>query len=132
MSKTVSGQELSSGYADHPDHTVSTEPAKETVTVWLGDKMIARSSNALKLHEAGYLPAYYIPRADADMTLLEPSGRKTWCPFKGHASYYSILRGNGSEADAVWSYEDPFTEIGEIKDHLGFYPNKVRIQTENT
>lgn len=41
-------------------------------------------------------------------------------------------RGGGGEEihDAVWSYEDPFTEVAGIKDYVAFYPNKVEIEAD--
>ena len=132
MSKTVSGLDLESGYADHPQHTVATTPAQAQVRVWLGDSLIAESDRALALHEADYPAVYYLPRSDVDMSSMARSDHKTWCPFKGQASYYSISLNNSHESDAVWSYEDPFTEIGEIKDYLAFYPNKFRIESGNS
>jgi len=46
----------------------------------------------------------------------------TSCPFKGEASYYSLV--NGPE-NAVWTYEKPYDEMLAIKELLAFYPDKV-------
>jgi uncharacterized protein (DUF427 family) len=67
----------------------------------------------------------YIPRADADMSLLTPSTHRTHCPYKGDANYFSIAAGGHSSQNAVWSYEQPFPAMMEIKDHLAFYPDRV-------
>ena len=65
---------------------------------------------------------YYFPRKDVRMDKLERSATTTECPFKGHASYYSLA---GGPDNAVWSYERPYDEVAIIKDRLAFYPNKV-------
>ncbi len=67
----------------------------------------------------------YIPRDDADMNLLTPSNHRTHCPYKGDASYFSIAADGRSSQNAVWSYEQPFPAMTEIKDHLAFYPDRV-------
>jgi uncharacterized protein (DUF427 family) len=56
------------------------------------------------------------------MDRLVRTSHSTYCPFKGHASYYSLA--NGPE-NAVWTYELPYDEMLAIKEHLAFYPDKV-------
>ena len=46
-------------------------------------------------------------------------------PFKGVASYYTLLAGGRTAANAVWSYEEPYDEMSVIKERLAFYPDKV-------
>ena len=128
MSKTVSGLVKKSGYADHPEHTLKTSLVQGQITVWRNKILLARSDKGLVLQEASYPPVYYFPREDAEMSLLTPTKTETWCPFKGNASYFAIDAGEDLTPDAVWSYEDPFLEISEIKDHLAFYPDQVRIE----
>ena len=126
QSKTVSGVEMASGYAEHPNHKLSVGPASGRYLVKAGEQLIVETSAALALHEASYPVALYFARADADMALLTRTTHTTWCPFKGRAAYYSIGDDPALE-NAVWSYEDPFEEVGEIKDYLGFYTNKVTV-----
>lgn len=70
---------------------------------------------------------YYVPRADVDMDrLTRTAARRTHCPFKGGASYFTLSSRNGRVAsDAVWSYETPYDEVMSIRERLAFYPNKV-------
>lgn len=108
-----------------PDHPITVTPNKARVRVTFAGKVIADSTRTLTLKEASYPPVHYIPRADADMSALTRIEHHTHCPYKGDASYFSI-HANGRDADnAVWSYEQPFPAISEIKDYLAFYPNKV-------
>ncbi len=67
----------------------------------------------------------YIPLADVDQTLLQRTQNSTYCPFKGDASYYSITVGGERSVDAIWTYEDPYPAVSEIKDHVAFYPDRV-------
>nr|AJW29494.1 hypothetical protein pJE1_072 [Sphingomonas sp. JE1] len=62
---------------------------------------------------------------DIDMSLLERSERTSYCPYKGEASYFGIPAGGARAVDAVWSYEQPFDAVAEIREHMAFYPDRV-------
>ncbi|MBS7813517.1 DUF427 domain-containing protein [Roseococcus pinisoli] len=108
-----------------PNHPITIEPLGRRVTVMVAGQTIAESDKALVLREASYAPAIYIPRQDARMDLLERSDQSSYCPYKGDASYFSIPAGGRRSVDAVWTYEAPYEAVGEIKDHLAFYPDRV-------
>jgi uncharacterized protein (DUF427 family) len=59
------------------------------------------------------------------MAALTRTAHHTHCPYKGEASYFTIAAGGRSAENAVWSYEAPFPAVGEIKEHLAFYPSRV-------
>ena len=108
-----------------PDHPITVEPKPARVIVSVGGRVIADSSNALSLREASYPAVVYIPRQDVDMALLSRTDHLTYCPYKGDCAYYSIPSGGERSANAVWTYEDPFSPVAAIKDHLAFYPDRV-------
>ena len=61
------------------------------------------------MREASYPPVLYIPLDDVDQRLLRHSDHHTCCPYKGEASYYDIVDGDGTDLSAaVWYYDDPF------------------------
>lgn len=111
-----------------PEHPITISPTGRPVSVGVDGLELVRTEAALTLSEASYPPVQYVPRADADMTRLERSDRKTHCPYKGEASYFHIVAGDGRRLeDAVWSFEDPYPAVAEIKGRLAFYPDKVRV-----
>jgi uncharacterized protein (DUF427 family) len=59
------------------------------------------------------------------MSALQASDHRTYCPYKGDASYFTILAGGRSADNAVWSYEQPFPAMAAIKDYLAFYASRV-------
>ena len=109
------------------DHPITIEKSPNRVVVTIGDHVLADTRNALTLREANYPAVLYIPRADADMTLLTRTEHATYCPFKGDCSYYSLPAGFPRAANAVWSYEAPFPAVEAIRGHLAFYPDRVAI-----
>lgn len=114
------------GFARRPEHKVVISPAGETVTIRFDGKEIARSSRARKLEEASYPPVYYLPIEDVSTEVLEKTEHSTYCPFKGAASYWSLVASDGKrKQNAVWGYETPYDEVMEIKDHVAFYASAV-------
>jgi len=108
-----------------PDHPISILPNPSRVVVSVAGLAVADTSRALTLKEASYPPVQYIPRKDVDMALLERTNHKTYCPYKGECSYYSIPIGAQRSVDAVWSYEDPYPAAAAIREYLAFYPSRV-------
>ena len=108
-----------------PDHPITITPHPGRVVVKLGGKVIADTTRALSLREANYPGVLYIPRQDADMAALSRTETKTYCPYKGEASYFSIPAGGARSGEAIWSYEAPYDSVSAIKDHLAFYPDRV-------
>ncbi|OWV70163.1 hypothetical protein ATY77_19175 [Rhizobium sp. R634] len=108
-----------------PDHPITVEHNPCRVVVTAGGRTIADTHSALTLREASYPPVQYIPRKDVDMSLLQRSDHRSHCPYKGDASYYSILAGGERAKNAVWTYEAPHDAVSSIKDHLAFYPARV-------
>ena len=107
-----------------PDYAVQISPAGSRVTVIHGDTVIARSDAALLISETKHDDVYYLPRVDVDMQLLKATDHSTYCPFKGHASYFS-LAGDPELENVVWSYESPYREVAQLADYVSFYTNRV-------
>ena len=108
-----------------PDHPITIEANPSRVVVRVGGEIIADTNNALTLREASYPPVHYIPRQDVNMAALSRSEHTTYCPYKGDASYYSIVAGGDRSRNAVWTYESPFEAMAQIKDYVAFYPDRV-------
>ena len=112
------------------DHPISIERNPARVVVSVAGHVIADTGNALTLREADYPAVQYIPRKDVDFSQLERTDHATYCPYKGDCSYYSIPAGGKKSVNAVWSYENPFPAVGQIKDRIAFYPDRVDEITE--
>jgi uncharacterized protein (DUF427 family) len=108
-----------------PEHPITISRNGGRVRVRFAGRTIAETTRALTLKEAHYPPVHYIPRADADMSALTRAAHHTHCPYKGHASYFTIIADGRTAENAVWSYEQPFPAVAEIKECLAFYPNRV-------
>jgi uncharacterized protein (DUF427 family) len=110
-----------------PDHPITIEPTDARVTVRAGGRVIADTAKALTLQEAAYPPVQYIPLADVDPGVLEPSDHTSYCPYKGDASYYSLKVGEEVAPAAVWTYVRPHDSAAAIAGHVAFYPDRVDV-----
>jgi len=108
-----------------PDHPITISPVAGNVRVSVAGLTVAESTRALRLEEKGYPPVYYLPRSDADMSLLVRTTHYTYCPYKGDCSYYSIPIGGSRSENAAWMYERPHEAVASISEYLAFYPSRV-------
>ena len=108
-----------------PDHPIFIQRNPARVVVSVADRVVADTRNAVTLREAAYPPVQYIPAENVDFSQLERTDDVTWCPYKGECNYYSVPAGGKKSVNAVWSYEDPFPAVAQIRGHVAFYPERV-------
>jgi uncharacterized protein (DUF427 family) len=106
-------------------HWVHVSESPRHVRVIFNGETIADSKHAKLVREAEVLPVYYFPREDVRSELLSPSERRTNCPYKGEASYWSIAQGGKQKDNASWSYQDPLPAADAIRNHFAFEWNKM-------
>lgn len=119
----------SPGFARNPGKIIVVEPFRGTVTVSANGVTVASSKRAKVLGEPPYAPAFYIPFDDIDFRQLQKTDHSTHCPYKGDASYWTVVAAAESGANAMWAYEHPFREMSAIGNHGAFYPDKVTIRS---
>ena len=109
-------------------HTITISPANRHIEISLGGVKLADSDRAVRLEETGLQDRYYLPREDVRASYLRATAKKTTCPFKGEASYWSIDLDGDVHEDLVWSYEDPIPQAAGIAGLLCFYAEHVDQQ----
>lgn len=63
----------------------------------------------------------YFPMDSLNRDYVTFSNHKTTCPWKGQASYLSLLVNGEMNTDAAWYYTDPKPAAEEIKDRVAFW-----------
>lgn len=101
------------------------EPSASRFSVEVGGVTIAESTRVLRVLETSQPPAIYFPPDDVRTDLLEPTTTRTWCEWKGAASYWALRLGDRVLADVAWSYPDPVPAFAPIRGYLAFYPQRV-------
>ena len=113
------------GWKLNPNYEIWFDKIPARVRVEVGGVTIAQSDDAMVMYELGHAPMYYLPEGDVDMTYLEATDRDTYCPYKGHASYWTVKGGDKVAENAIWAYLTPHAELAQLKGYLGFYWGKM-------
>jgi uncharacterized protein (DUF427 family) len=113
-----------------PYSRVDVLPSSRHVKIVVDGQVVAETHRPHLLFETGLPTRYYIPRMDVRLDLLEPSATTTQCPYKGHASYWSVRTGDAVLEDVVWSYPFPIPECPKIAQLMAFYNEKVDIYVD--
>jgi len=113
------------------DKDIIISPHSTRVSVMFNGRKIATSVRALDLKEGAYPAVTYLPLSDVNMAVLQKSGHKTHCPFKGEASYYDLVDGEKISANAVWYYADPCPLVAPIAGHVAFWGDDIAYVSEN-
>jgi uncharacterized protein (DUF427 family) len=109
-------------------HAITVTGVDGIVRAELDGAQLAESADVLVLREGSLPPRYYFPREHVAMQLLERTDTSTTCPFKGDASYWSVVLDDGvRHDDVVWSYEQPIDSMTAIEGRLCFYNDRVTL-----
>jgi len=99
-----------------------------TLVVRAGGAVLGESDAALELTEGTLPPVIYFPREDLAMAFLDGSARRSSCPRKGEAEYFTISLTSGELPDAGWSYPEPLAEAERIAGHVAFDTGRVTVE----
>jgi uncharacterized protein (DUF427 family) len=97
----------------------------ERVEVFFAGRRIADSRRAVRVLETSHPPSYYLPLEDVDAEVLVANPHRTFCEFKGQASYVDLVVGEQRSPLAGWTYPDPTPRYGELVGRITFYPSRV-------
>ena len=87
-----------------------------TVQAMWNDEVVAESDRTILVEGNQYFPV-----EDVRTELFETSESSTYCPWKGDASYYSIVVDGRRNDDAAWYYREPFDEAKDIRNYVAFW-----------
>ena len=111
------------GHAADPYHRIDVRRSSRHLVARAGDRVVADTTSPLVLFESGFAPRWYVPREDVVPEALTPVDTRTFCPYKGVASYYDI----GGVGGAAWSYRAPIDEMAAIAGYVSFEPDRVEV-----
>jgi uncharacterized protein (DUF427 family) len=97
-----------------------SSPARTVVE--LGGVRIADTVRGLRVLETSQAPAYYLPLADVTAGHLLPTPTRTFCEWKGEASYLTVEAGGRTAVDGAWTYLHPSPPYAVLVGHVAFYP----------
>jgi uncharacterized protein (DUF427 family) len=106
-----------------PFHRIDIVHSSRHVRVELDGEPLAESSRPYLLFEPPLPVRYYLPAEDVRTDLLSPSDTRTFCAYKGEASYWSLA----GAADVAWTYRQPLREAAEVTDRVAFFNERVDL-----
>ncbi len=86
-----------------------------TTATWNGT--VIASSDETEIVEGNH----YFPADSVTPGVLVGSDTTSICPWKGTASYYSVVVDGQTNADAAWYYPAPKDAAKQIKDRVAFW-----------
>jgi uncharacterized protein (DUF427 family) len=86
---------------------------------------IADTTGALRVLETGHPPVYYLPPEVIVPGTLTPTARRSFCEFKGWASYMNVTVGDRTEPDAAWAYASPSPGYEAMAGYVAFYAARM-------
>jgi uncharacterized protein (DUF427 family) len=101
------------------------ERTSARIEVRHGGTVVADSGRGWRVLETSHPPVYYVPRDDVLAGVLHPAPGRSYCEFKGAASYWDLVVGAVRAGAAAWSYEDPDPAYAVLTGAVAFYPGRV-------
>jgi uncharacterized protein (DUF427 family) len=116
--------ELNVAHPRDPFHRIDVLSSSRQVSVELDGQLLARSSRPALLFETMLPVRHYLPREDVTAELI-PSSTRTYCAYKGQASYWSASVGGHVVADVAWTYEDPLHDAARVRGLIAFFDERT-------
>ena len=110
------------GHPRDPFHRVDVRLSARPVRIEVDGETLAETTRARLVFETGLPTRFYVPREDVRAE-LRPSERRTYCPYKGEASYWSFDAGE----DLAWSYEQPLPDMLPLTGLVAFWDERVDV-----
>jgi uncharacterized protein (DUF427 family) len=85
--------------------------------IWKNQVIAEAPSNEIHRVEGNV----YFPPGAVKREFLRPSDTHTTCPWKGIASYYTLVVDGEENRDAAWYYPEPSAMAARIKDYVAFW-----------
>jgi len=99
------------------------EGCQRHIQVICAGVLIADTHQVYRVLETSHPPTYYLPPADVRLEYFQPSRQRSFCEWKGYASYYTIRVGEHTLVDAAWYYPQPTPGFAAMRDYIAIYAN---------
>ncbi len=97
------------------------EPTSRRLRIVHRGATVADTVHGVRTLETSHPPTYYLPREDVDVSVLRPIDHRSFCEWKGWATYYDVEVAGERILAAAWSYPAPTPSFARLKDHVAFY-----------
>jgi uncharacterized protein (DUF427 family) len=96
------------------------------VVVEFGGGPIVDTRQGWRVLETSHPPVFALPLDDVADDALRPNPRRTFCEFKGVATYFDVVGRDGTVAPAAaWTYPEPTAGYEPLAGTVCFYPGRM-------
>ena len=113
------------GHARDPFARIDVVRSSRHVLVEHEGEVLADSRRPLLLYETGLPVRTYLPAEDVRHDLLQPSGTRSTCAYKGHAEHFAH---NGT--DVAWRYPEVLFDAPPVAGLMAFYDERVDVTVD--
>jgi len=114
------------GHPRDPFHRIDVLPSSRHVRIELDGHLVAESSRPTLLFETMLPTRYYLPHDDIRAELA-PSATRTYCAYKGQASYWSATAGDRVVPDLGWTYQQPLHDAAQVRGLIAFFNERLDV-----
>ncbi|MFF4816180.1 DUF427 domain-containing protein [Kitasatospora sp. NPDC001309] len=125
---TVAGRGTESVW-DYPRPPAVRSARGRLVEVRFAGKLVASTTQAVRVLETSHPPVFYLPPDDVATELLSPADGESVCEWKGRARYWDLKVDSRTAVRAAWSYPHLLPGYRELRGMLAFYPGRVDLCT---
>jgi uncharacterized protein (DUF427 family) len=118
--------EVNVAHPKDPFHRIDVLASSRQVTLEMDGQILAESARPMLLFETMLPTRYYVPREDIKAELI-PSSTRTYCAYKGQASYWSVAPGGDRLDDIAWTYEDPLHDATQVRGLVSFFDERIDV-----
>ena len=117
-------------YPPNPYHRVDCRPTTRRLAVQVAGTSLVDTSDTVIVFETALDPLLYVHPSLVRTGLLRRTDTRSYCNYKGEATYWAAVIGDTVVQDLAWSYEDPLPESALIRGHLSFDPSRAGVVAE--
>ena len=114
----------------NPSHRIACHPTTRRLRVDVAGTTLVDTDDTVILFETTLQHRLYVDPKHVRTDLLEMTDTKTYCAYKGVATYRAAVIGDLVVPDVAFVYDDPFPEAATIKGMLSFDPTRVDFSAE--
>jgi uncharacterized protein (DUF427 family) len=113
-----------------PYRRVDVLESSRHIDVTINGVTVASTDRPRLVAETGLPARWYVPRADVDWTVLQPSATDSYCQYKGAADWWNVdIDGGDTLIDVMWGYERPVPDASKLVGLVAFYAEHDAIDT---
>lgn len=109
-----------------PYHRVDVRRSSRRVRLELDGVVLAESARACWLFETSLPTRYYLPMEDV-LVPVRASATRTWCAYKGEASYLSVEVAGSVVDDLAWQYVAPLNDAVPVSGLVAFFHERLDL-----